>query len=64
VLEYPLLGVIVNPDNTIQAAGGFIIQALPGTSAEIIEEIEKRLEKIQTISTMVRDGLTPEEILR
>lgn len=57
------VGVIVNPDNTIQAAGGFIIQALPGTAVEIIEEIEKRLDSIPTISAMVRDGLTPEEIL-
>ncbi|MFD1861770.1 Hsp33 family molecular chaperone HslO [Planococcus chinensis] len=57
------VGVIVNPDNTIQASGGFIIQLMPGTSEEVISGIEKRLSEIPTISNMVRDGLTPEEIL-
>ncbi|MDN7241944.1 Hsp33 family molecular chaperone HslO [Planococcus sp. N028] len=57
------VGVIVNPDNTIQASGGFIIQLLPGTEEEVIGGIEERLKEIPTISNMVRDGLTPEEIL-
>jgi molecular chaperone Hsp33 len=57
------VGVIVNPDNTIQASGGFIIQLLPGTEEEVIVGIEDRLKEIPTISKMVRDGLTPEEIL-
>lgn len=57
------VGVIVNPDNTIQASGGFIIQLMPGTSETIITEIEGRLSKIPTISKMVRQGMTPEEIL-
>lgn len=57
------VGVIVNPDNTIQASGGFIIQLMPGTSETIITEIENRLSKIPTISNMVRQGMTPEEIL-
>jgi molecular chaperone Hsp33 len=57
------VGVIVNPDNTIQASGGFIIQLMPGTSEEVISGIEKRLTEIPTISNMVRDGMTPEEIL-
>lgn len=57
------VGVIVNPDNTIQASGGFIIQLMPGTSETIIAEIENRLSEIPTISNMVRQGMTPEEIL-
>ena len=57
------VGVIVNPDNTIQASGGFIIQLLPGTEEEIITQIEQRLSEIPSISSMVRQGLTPEEIL-
>jgi len=57
------VGVIVNPDNTIQASGGFIIQLLPGTEEEVIVGIEERLKEIPTISNMVRDGMTPEEIL-
>lgn len=57
------VGVIVNPDNTIQASGGFIIQLMPGTDEEIITQIEQRLAEIPTISNMVRDGMTPEQIL-
>ena len=57
------VGVIVNPDNTIQASGGFIIQLLPGTEEEVITRIEERLKVIPTISNMVRQGMTPENIL-
>lgn len=56
-------GVIVNPDNSIQAAGGFIIQLMPGTEEEVINFIEKRLEAIPSISSMVMKGLTPEQML-
>ncbi|MEG0450845.1 MAG: Hsp33 family molecular chaperone HslO, partial [Lysinibacillus sp.] len=57
------VGVLVNPDNTIQTAGGFIIQLLPGAEDEIINAIEERLKVIAPISSMIADGLTPEQIL-
>jgi len=57
------VGVLVNPDNTIQAAGGFIIQMLPGATEETISEIEERLKTIPPVSTMIQEGLVPEEIL-
>ncbi|WP_422124138.1 Hsp33 family molecular chaperone HslO [Planococcus sp. X10-3] len=57
------VGVIVNPDNTILASGGFIIQLMPGTSEEIIVSIEERLTAIPTISKMINEGMTPEDIL-
>ncbi|MCJ8010037.1 Hsp33 family molecular chaperone HslO [Lederbergia wuyishanensis] len=57
------VGVLVNPDNTILAAGGFIIQIMPGASEEVIEDIEKRLGSILPVSTMIREGYTSEEIL-
>lgn len=57
------VGVIVNPDNTILASGGFIIQLMPGTPEEIIVAIEKRLASIPTISKMISEGMTPEDIL-
>lgn len=57
------LGVLVNPDNTILAAGGFIIQMMPGVTDEVISSIENRLQEISPISTLIRNGLTPEEIL-
>ncbi|WP_246946053.1 Hsp33 family molecular chaperone HslO [Bacillus pinisoli] len=57
------VGVLVNPDNSILAAGGFIIQLLPGTSNETIDHIEKRLSTIEPISKLIQKGLTPEQIL-
>lgn len=57
------VGVIVNPDNTILASGGFIIQLMPGTPENIIMAIENRLAAIPTISKMISEGMTPEDIL-
>lgn len=58
------VGVLVNPDNTILAAGGFIIQLMPGTEDEVITEIEKRLAQTPPISQLIQKGLTPDEILK
>lgn len=57
------VGVLVNPDNTIQTAGGFIIQLMPGAEDEVISAIEERLKVIAPISTMIAEGMTPEQIL-
>jgi len=57
------VGVLVNPDNTIQTAGGFIIQLMPGAEDEIISAIEERLKVIAPISSMIAEGMTPEQIL-
>ncbi|MGE8207397.1 Hsp33 family molecular chaperone HslO [Heyndrickxia sp. NPDC080065] len=57
------VGVLVNPDNSILASGGFIVQLLPGTEENIINEIEKRLQSTEPISKLIQKGLNPEEIL-
>ncbi len=57
------VGVLVNPDNTILAAGGFIIQLMPGTDEETISKIEESINKTPPVSKMIQDGLSPEEIL-
>lgn len=57
------VGVLVNPDNTILAAGGFILQLMPGVEDETITAIEERLRTITPISKMIQQGLTPEQIL-
>lgn len=57
------LGVLVNPDNTIKAAGGFVIQVMPGASEDTISTLEKSIGQMEPISKMIDDGLTPEEIL-
>ncbi|XJZ27395.1 Hsp33 family molecular chaperone HslO [Bacillota bacterium Lsc_1132] len=57
------VGVLVNPDDSILAAGGFIFQLMPGTKDETIIFIEERLKTIPPISRLIQQGLTPEEIL-
>lgn len=57
------VGVLVNPDYTIRAAGGFIIQLMPGTEEQTISRIEERLKQIPPVSRMIENGLTPEQIL-
>lgn len=57
------VGVLVNADNSIKAAGGFIFQLLPGTTEETITRLEERLKTIEPVSKMIERGLTPEEIL-
>ena len=47
------VGVLVNPDNSILAAGGFMFQVMPEAEEEIIALLEKRLETISPISTMI-----------
>lgn len=58
------LGVLVNPDYTVLAAGGFIIQLLPGCEEETIATIEQRLQTIEPVSNMIGNGYTPEQILQ
>ena len=57
------LSVFVNSDNSIETAGGFMIQAMPGAKEETISQIEKRLAEIPMVSEMMRDGKKPEDIL-
>ncbi|MCZ0755802.1 Hsp33 family molecular chaperone HslO [Anoxybacillus sp. J5B_2022] len=57
------VGVLVNPDGTILAAGGFILQLMPDTEEKTIDKIEQRLKSIPPVSRMIEKGLTPEEIL-
>ncbi|MCA1032817.1 Hsp33 family molecular chaperone HslO [Bacillus timonensis] len=57
------VGVLVNPDNSILAAGGFMIQLMPGTDDETITKIEETLKVIPPISSLIQKGLSPEEIL-
>lgn len=57
------LGVLMNKDNTVKQAGGFIIQLMPFTSEEIIEKLEKKITEIDTVTNMLEKGMTPEDIL-
>ena len=57
------LGVLMNKDNTVRQAGGFIIQLLPGASDEIIDRLEAKLSGMSSITSLLDAGKTPEEIL-
>ena len=58
------LGVLVNPDLSIKAAGGYIIQLLPTADDEIIDKVEKSIEKIQPITTLLSNGMSLEDIVK
>ncbi len=58
------LGVLVDTDNSCLAAGGFILQLMPGCPDEIISKIEERLSNIKSVSQMINEGYTPELIIR
>jgi len=57
------LGVLMNRDNTVRQAGGFIIQLMPGASEEMIGRLESRLAEISSITSLLDEGQSPEEIL-
>lgn len=58
------LGVLMNKDNTVRQAGGFIIQLMPGASEAIISSLEDKLKEITSITTLLDVGNTPEMILK
>ncbi len=57
------LGVLMEKNNTVKQAGGFLIQLMPFTDEAVIETLEKRLAEIPPVTTMLDEGLTPEQIL-
>ena len=57
------LGVLMNKDNTVRQAGGFIIQLLPGASDELIDRLEERLGVMEPVTSLLDKGMTPEEML-
>ncbi|MDT2673886.1 Hsp33 family molecular chaperone HslO [Enterococcus dongliensis] len=58
------VSVLVDTDDSIKTAGGFMIQIMPGANESIIDQIEARLKETTRISTLLDEGQTPEEILQ
>ena len=54
----------MNKDNTVKAAGGFIIQLMPGADEEVIEKIEEKIGSIAPVTTLISEGKSPEDILK
>lgn len=57
------LGVLMNRDNTVRQAGGFIVQLMPFTSEEVIGRLEEKLTKIASVTELLEAGKTPEALL-
>ncbi len=56
------LGVLVNPDLSVRAAGGFLVQLLPGATDEMIDKLEENINRLPPVSKMIETGMTPEQI--
>ncbi len=58
------LGVLMNKDNTVRQAGGFMIQLMPGASEEVIENLEEKLKGLPSVTALLDEGMTPENMLK
>ena len=57
------LGVLMDKDNTVKQAGGFIIQVMPDADDEVIDRLEKSINSIKSVTDMLENGMGPEDIL-
>ena len=57
------LGVLMNKDNTVRQAGGFIVQLMPFAEESTIAKLEQNVQKIQSVTTLLEQGHTPESLL-
>ena len=55
---------LLNKDNTINAAGGFIIQLMPHCPDEIIDKLEIKINNLRPVTTMLSEGMSPNDILK
>ena len=58
------LGVLMNKDNTVAQAGGYLIQLLPGVEDAVIDALEKRLKNTPSVTTLLASGKNPEDIIQ
>ena len=57
------LGVLMNRDNTVATAGGFIVQMMPGASEEVISAVEAGIAKVSSVTSLLSEGYTPETLV-
>lgn len=57
------LGVLMNKDNTVRQAGGFIVQLMPYAQEELIAALEKKLSGMPSVTTLLDEGKTPEDLI-
>ncbi|HIV17139.1 MAG TPA: Hsp33 family molecular chaperone HslO [Candidatus Alectryocaccobium stercorigallinarum] len=56
------LGVLLDKTNFVKQAGGFIVQLMPDVSDEVISTIEKNLSGVKSVTSMLEEGMSPEDI--
>ena len=57
------LGVLVDRDQMVKVAGGYLIQLLPGAADEVIDKVEQGIQRAGSVTSMLAQGMTPEDIL-
>lgn len=57
------LGVLMEKDNTVKQAGGFIVQVMPFVDDAVVDKLEANIAKIDSVTSMLDQGFTPEKIL-
>lgn len=57
------LGVLMEKNNTVKQAGGFIVQLMPFAEGNVIEKLEANLSRIHSVTKLLEDGNSPEQIL-
>ena len=57
------LGVLMNKDNTVRQAGGFILQLMPFAEESTIAKLEENVQKITSVTSLLEEGHTPESLL-
>ena len=57
------LGVLMNKNNTVRQAGGFIVQLMPFAEEEVISKLEQNVQKINSVTNLLEEGHTPESLL-
>lgn len=57
------LGVLMGRDNQVRQAGGFILQLMPGAGEEVASALERNLAKVHSVTGLLEEGLTPQDIL-
>ena len=58
------LGVLMNKDNTVKCAGGFIVQLMPFAPDDVIDRLETNLKEITSVTALLDSGMTPEDIIK
>ncbi len=57
------LGVLMEKDNTVKHAGGFIIQLLPFAEEELISDLENRLKDFSSVTKLMDNGMSPKDMI-